>query len=156
MSFSPHKFREILFQMIYSEDVSQASETDMVPFLMEQHRVTRKILREVLEIKNQVKEKIAFIDTCIEKVSTEYALNRIPRAERNILRLGIYEILFKSQQIPSKVAIAEGIRLAKKYASLESSHFVNAILHAVYQNPEAFLGSSGISGSADTSQVSAS
>jgi N utilization substance protein B len=52
--------------------------------------------------------------------------------ERNLLRLGAYEIYF-SKSVPPKVAISEAVRLARKFASSESANFINAILDALYK-----------------------
>ena len=78
------------------------------------------------------------IDAVIVTHSQAYDLERIPRVERNIVRLGIYELLF-SPDVPRKVVIAEAMRLARKFATKEAASFVNALMDSVYksiENPE--------------------
>jgi N utilization substance protein B len=67
----------------------------------------------------------------IAETSKEYELNRIPRVERNLLRLGAYEICYSD--VPPKVAINEAVRLTKKFATDESGNFINAILDAIFK-----------------------
>ena len=80
-------------------------------------------------------EKKEEIDALITKHSQGYGLERIPRVERNIVRLGIYELLFVPE-VPQKVAIAESMRLARKFSTKEAATFVNAIMDSVYQSLE--------------------
>lgn len=73
------------------------------------------------------------IDTVIEKAAPEWPLDKIAAIDRNILRLGLTELLFADRsQVPAKVAINEAIELAKNFGSASSSRFVNGVLGAVY------------------------
>ncbi len=130
MALPIQKLREVVFHLLYSDDF-QALGEDMVPFLMQYHRTTKKSLYHAQEIVSQILLHREEIDQQIQTHSTEYELNRIPRVERNLLRLGIFEMIY-SKQVPPKVAISEAIRLARKFATKESAQFVNAILDAVY------------------------
>lgn len=74
------------------------------------------------------------IDLVIEKAAPEWPLERIAPVDRNILRLGLYELLFADRtQVPAKVAINEAIELAKTFGSDSSGRFVNGVLGAVYK-----------------------
>src|ERR1035437_3252675 len=74
------------------------------------------------------------IDLVIEKAAPEWPLDRIAPVDRNILRLGLYELLFSDRsQVPAKVAINEAIELAKTFGGDSSSRFVNGVLGAVYK-----------------------
>lgn len=74
------------------------------------------------------------IDLVIGKAAPEWPLERIAPVDRNILRLGLYELLFADRaQVPAKVAINEAIELAKTFGSDSSSRFVNGVLGAVYK-----------------------
>ncbi len=68
----------------------------------------------------------------IAQTAFGYEFDRIPHVERAVLRLGIYELYF-SNEVPPKVAISEAVRLAKKFATIESSRFINGILDALYK-----------------------
>lgn len=136
MSISPQKFREIVFQLLYSDDFGGSEE--VVGMLMAQLAVTKKIVREALGTLEKILEKKEEIDIIIRSNSEAYDFERIPRVERNVLRLSIYEMLFSSG-IPPKVSIAEAIRLSRKFATAEAATFVNAVLDAIYKKiaPEA-------------------
>jgi transcription antitermination protein NusB len=72
------------------------------------------------------------IDLMISNTSHSYAFERIQSVERNVLRLGVFELFF-DPSIPPKVAIAEAMRLARKFGTKESAVFVNAILDTLYK-----------------------
>ena len=73
------------------------------------------------------------IDEVIVRAAPEWPLEKIAAIDRNILRLGLTELLFADRtQVPAKVAINEAIELAKSFGSNSSSRFVNGVLGAVY------------------------
>ncbi len=72
------------------------------------------------------------IDTYITKYAPEWPLEQITIVDRNILRLGIYEMMY-DEDIPAKVAINEAIELAKAYGGASSSKFVNGVLGSIYK-----------------------
>ena len=67
------------------------------------------------------------LDRKIETCSTNWRMSRMPHVDRNILRMGAYELLFM-EDVPAHVTINEAIELAKKYGTSESRGFVNGIL----------------------------
>lgn len=74
------------------------------------------------------------LDNVITKAAPEWPLEKISIMDRNILRLGLYELLFADRdQVPPKVAINEAIELAKKFGGETSGKFVNGVLGAVYK-----------------------
>ena len=74
------------------------------------------------------------LDKVIEKAAPEWPIDRISPVDRNILRLGLYELLFADRkEVPAKVAINESIELAKQFGGDNSSRFVNGVLGAVYK-----------------------
>lgn len=73
------------------------------------------------------------IDDVIEKAAPEWPIDKVARIDRNILRIGLSELLFADRShVPAKVAINEAIELAKTFGSDASSKFVNGVLGAVY------------------------
>ena len=72
------------------------------------------------------------IDEMISKYATNWQLKRMAIIDRNVLRLGAFELLF-APDIPPKVTINEAVELAKKYGDLESSKFVNGILDKIHK-----------------------
>lgn len=132
MAIPQQKMREIVFQLIYSADFIESSDEDMMELMMEQLRVTKKVMREAVARKQQIEAKREELDRAIAEASLEYDFERITRTERNILRLALFE-LFHDPSLPPKVVIAEAIRLARKFASPEGSAFVNAIVDGLYK-----------------------
>jgi len=83
-----------------------------------------------------VLEHLVEIDDFIKKYATEWPLEQITTIDRNILRIGIFELKF-DPEIPSKVAINEAIEVAKTFGGESSGKFVNGVLGAIYKEMEA-------------------
>lgn len=74
------------------------------------------------------------IDGIIEKAAPDWPIDKISPVDRNVLRLGLFELLFSDRkEVPAKVAINEAIELAKTFGGDTSSRFVNGVLGAVYK-----------------------
>ena len=74
------------------------------------------------------------IDRLIEKAAPEWPLDQIGIVDRNVLRIGLYELLFADKrEVPSKVAINESIELAKAFAGETSGKFVNGVMGTIYK-----------------------
>jgi N utilization substance protein B len=81
-----------------------------------------------------VLEKQKDIDLIIEKAAPDWPIDKISVMDRNILRIGLFELLFSDRsQVPPKVAINEAIELSKTFGGDTSSKFVNGVLGAVYK-----------------------
>ncbi len=81
-----------------------------------------------------VQENIGSIDKIIEKTAPEWPINQINILDRNILRIGIFELLYeKVDEVPPKVAINEAIELAKNFGGENSRKFVNGVLGTIYR-----------------------
>lgn len=79
-------------------------------------------------------KKQADLDLIIEKAAPEWPIKKIATVDRNVLRLGLYELLFADKkEVPAKVAINEAIELAKTFGGETSGKFVNGVLGAVYK-----------------------
>jgi transcription antitermination protein NusB len=142
MPVPQQKFREIVFQLLYSHDIGQAEERDMLALMMAELAVSRKVVRDAQSKMNAIADHLPAIDQLIAKHSHGYAFERIQSVERNILRLGIFELLYDST-MPSKVAIAEGLRLARKFGSPEGASFVNALLDTIYKESQGLKADEG-------------
>src|SRR3989344_156848 len=84
-----------------------------------------------------VKAHQAEIDAIIEKTAPEWPLDQITIIDRNILRLGIFELMY-AKEVPPKVAINEAVELGKTFGGSSSGKFVNGVLGTLYRqiNPE--------------------
>ncbi|MEI7452180.1 MAG: transcription antitermination factor NusB [Candidatus Falkowbacteria bacterium] len=87
----------------------------------------------VKETVNGVIEHLEEIDNSIRKYATEWPLEQIVIVDRNILRIGIYELMF-NDNIPPRVAINEAIEIGKAFGGDASGKFVNGVLGAIYNN----------------------
>lgn len=132
MSLPHQKFREIVFQALFSLETDFNNEEELLKLIMEMLSVSKKSVRDAFDRARLIKQAKVTLDEAIGSTSRTFSFDRIQKVERNILRLSAYEILF-DDTIPEKVAIAEGIRLARKFSTPESSLFVNAVLDAIYK-----------------------
>lgn len=132
MALPPQKFREIVFQILYSSDFPGLDREETALMLMGELKVTKKSVLMAKEKVESIISKLTEIDEKITLCSTDYSFDRISKVEKTILRLGLYEILFEPS-LPPLVSIAEAIRLTRKFGTPESSQFVNAILDRVYK-----------------------
>jgi len=73
------------------------------------------------------------IDRQIIKYATDWPLDQITTIDRNVLRIGVFELLF-DKDIPEKVAINEAIEIAKNFGGEASGRFVNGVLGAIYND----------------------
>ncbi|MBU1292186.1 transcription antitermination factor NusB [Patescibacteria group bacterium] len=88
----------------------------------------------VWQIVNGVVDNLAKIDKIIEKSAPEWPLDQITIVDRNVLRIGLCELLFgKREEVPPKVAINEAIELAKTFGGDSSGKFINGVLGTVYR-----------------------
>lgn len=71
------------------------------------------------------------IDATIRGVSSHWRLERMARVDRNILRLGAFELTFLKDQVPRKVVINEAVEIAKTFSTAESGAFINGILDRI-------------------------
>ncbi len=88
----------------------------------------------IYELAETVQRKQTVIDDIIMKAAPEWPLEKISNIDRNVLRMGLAELLFGDrEQVPPKVAINEAIELAKTFGGENSGKFVNGVLGAVYK-----------------------
>jgi len=81
-----------------------------------------------------VVENLEKVDKIISRAAPEWPIDQITLIDRNILRLGLYELLFGNrEEVPPKVAINEAIELAKSFSGESSGKFVNGVLGTVYR-----------------------
>ncbi len=86
------------------------------------------------ELTTNIQKKLTVLDAIIEKAAPEWPIEKIAIVDRNVLRIGLYELLFvDKKEVPAKVAINEAIELAKTFSGDTSGKFVNGVLGAVYR-----------------------
>lgn len=132
-----HLARSVVLQTLFEWDTTHAPDAE-APAILERNvaefggdDLDRNFLDQLL---HGVLAKREDIDLVITKAAPEWPLERIAPVDRNILRLGLYELLFADRtQVPAKVAINEAIELAKTFGGESSGRFINGVLGAVYK-----------------------
>ena len=130
-----HLGRTIAMQALYEWDFGGAkgSTSEIIAHTMHDFAPKFDDKGFVHELVDGVAAHQGEIDALVIKYAPEWPLEKITMVDRNILRLGIYELLFV-ETIPSKVAINEAIELAKTFGGEMSGKFVNGVLGAIYRD----------------------
>lgn len=130
-----HISRSIVMQSLYEWDFNQMK-GDLMSIA---HKNTEEFgsgLEEtdfIFELTEGILKNKEKIDEIIEKTAPEWPLPQINLLDRNILRIGIYELLYEDKDaVPPKVAINEAIELAKNYGGENSRKFINGVLGTVF------------------------
>lgn len=141
MEFSPQKFREIVFQLLYALDANGTTEGELVPFLMRELLVTKKNVTAAYEKATHIWNQHALLDQIIGENSRDYSFERIKTVEKNVLRLALYELLIE-KELNTKIIISEAHRLTRKFSTVEGASFVNALLDNLEQHDRSSLSTS--------------
>lgn len=132
-----HALRSVALQTLFELDFSQTGEEAIEASLERNVKEFAPDAGDFSFATDLVKHtliKRPELDTIIEKAAPEWPIDKISMVDRNILRLGLYELLFSDRsEVPAKVAINEAIELAKKFGGDSSGKFVNGVLGAVYK-----------------------
>lgn len=132
-----HLARSIVLQSLYEWDFNRAKSLELEKLLERNISEFCSGLDEIDFMKNLangVKERQIKIDEIIKKSAPEWPIEQITIVDRNVLRIGIYELLFGDKnEVPPKVAINEAIELAKSYGGESSGRFVNGVLGTIYR-----------------------
>lgn len=119
--------REIALQVLYQLEQNPEMEPDAVRAFVE-GRLRDPSMRDYAEsLVEGVRSRQEQLDTLIGRVAENWSVDRMAAIDRNILRLGAFEMLHR-EEIPIKVVINEALELAKRYSTSQSSRFVNGIL----------------------------
>lgn len=129
MALVKQKFREIILQVLYSNNYVVFNNNDLTNFMMDQIKTTKKNISSALDYVKNIISHLDELDKQIKEASTSYDFDRISKVELSILRLALFEVQYDN--LPVQIAIAEAIRLTKKFSSQHSSGFINAIIDNV-------------------------
>jgi len=132
-----HLSRSIVLQALFERDfrgMSREETRDALQWVSDDTSSASGDLSFMEELLLGVVDRIPDIDMIIEKAAPEWPLDRISMVDRNILRLGLFELLFSDRnKVPAKVAINEAIELGKTFGGDNSGRFINGVLGAVYK-----------------------
>jgi len=119
--------REIVLQMLYEADLNPGREPESsFDFIIRRMRGRKALAVFAQGLLNGTLLHRAKIDDELERFATNWSLSRMAVTDRNILRLGAYEILVAAT--PGRVAINEAVDLARRYGDKNSARFVNGVL----------------------------
>jgi len=146
---SRHLSRSIVMQSLYEWDFSGQQPEAL-------NKIVEKNIKEygpgledtsfVWQLVNGVVKHLPRIDKIIEKAAPEWPIEQITIVDRNVLRIGLYELLYaKKEEVPPKVAINEAIELAKTFGGENSGKFINGVLGTVFKQIDE--GGAGLTGS---------
>ena len=139
-----HLSRSIVLQTLFEWDFKSDTKKEDISVESEIKDALKRNLKEfapgfeddafVFSLMDKVLKKRATIDEIIEKAAPDWPIDKISVIDRNILRIGLTELLFGDRnEVPPKVAINEAIELAKTFGGENSGKFINGVLGAVYK-----------------------
>ncbi len=124
--------REIVLQLLYEADLNDWRDEDASRRFIRSRLQGRTLLTTFAgDLLAGTVEHRDQIDSELRKLSTNWALSRMPVTDRNVLRLGAYEILFSDT--PGQVAISEALTLARRYGGENSPRFINGVLDRLFK-----------------------
>jgi N utilization substance protein B len=124
------KARELAVCLLYQLEFHPGRSAEAVEIFWAHHPTSAEGKEFAQSLVMGVRENLDQIDSLIRRFAEHWSLNRIALVEKNILRLGIYELLFR-EDIPRKVTVNEAIGIAKHYGSADAGKFINGILDRV-------------------------
>ncbi len=130
---SRHAARERALQTLFQLDLNRLGEDEAVTHTMDivghgshDEVYFRTLLRGVLDVRPS-------IDKVIETYSEDWTVGRMPGVDRNILRIGVYELLYVAD-LPAPVILNEAVELGKAYGTERSAKFINGVLAGVLRD----------------------
>ena len=122
--------REMAIKVLYQADMAQGNIAEALGVFCEHFEAPEDIRAFATELVTGVNKHQAEIDGLIKQFSEHWRLERMPTVDRNILRLGVFELL-QREDIPAKGSINEAVDLGKKFGSEDSGAFINGILDRI-------------------------
>ena len=139
MASNRHLGRVIVLQSLYEYELRTLAhdpEVDLNIIIAKNIEPYEKTLGDtefVYNLARNVKENFEALDKVLAPMAPEWPINSIAAIDRNVLRMGLYELSECRDKVPPKVAINEAVELAKAFGSDNSSRFVNGVLGTAYK-----------------------
>ena len=139
MASNRHLGRVIVLQSLYEYELRTLAhdpEVDLDTIVAKNIEPYEKTLGDtefVYNLAHKVSENFETLDTALQPMAPEWPIESIAAIDRNVLRMGLYELSECGDTIPPKVAINEAVELAKSFGSENSSKFVNGVLGTAYK-----------------------
>ncbi|NLY91188.1 MAG: transcription antitermination factor NusB [Firmicutes bacterium] len=122
--------RELAFFVLFQYDLGRVPWRDALQRLLAEHELSPEAVTFLQAVVEGAITKREEIDRLLIQYSQDWPLYRMASTDRNLLRLAIYELLYRSD-IPVEVTVNEAVELAKKYGDEDSGKFVNGVLGSV-------------------------
>ncbi|MEG0292368.1 MAG: transcription antitermination factor NusB [Anaerovoracaceae bacterium] len=119
--------REILMQAVFQMDAQQDQSEELLELFIKEKKPGVKQGAYIRESFEEIKKNLESLDETINKFSTNWKTNRMPKTDLAILRVAVYELIH-NEEVPSAVTINEAVNMAKKFGGAESKKFINGIL----------------------------
>lgn len=126
------KSREYALQMLYQVDIRHADWRQILSEFWVEHEAPEDVQAFSNRLLAGTAQHHEEIDALITKHADNWDMKRMAIVDRNILRLGVFELLHL-EEVPPSVSINEAIELAKRFGDAESSKFINGILDAIHK-----------------------
>lgn len=136
---SRHLSRSIVLQSLYEWDFYNKKPTlkDIVERNIKDFGPGLEELNFIYQLSEGIEKNIDKLNAIIEKAAPEWPIAQISMVDRNVLRIGLFELLYEDKkEVPPKVAINESIELAKTFSGPTSGKFINGVLGTVYKQIE--------------------
>jgi N utilization substance protein B len=127
--------RILAMQTLYEVDVSGHAPGEVLERLGAETNADEQVFKYAAELVSGIVRNRSDIDAQITQHATAWPISQMSAIDRNLIRMGIYELTHNSTTIPVGVAISEAVELAKRYGSDSSSRFVNGVLGSVAAEP---------------------
>ncbi len=124
--------REFALQMLYQIDIRHAECLQIIQEFWQHYQPPAEVKTFAQELVQGTTSHLDEIDPVIKRHADNWELHRMAVIDRNILRLGTYELLYTGD-VPPKVCINEAIELAKRFGDADSGKFINGILDAIHK-----------------------
>lgn len=125
--------REMVLKILYQAEMTRRDITTAKDVFWSEKEKVEPVVKEFADyLALGVEKNLVHIDNMIKKYATNWQIDRMAVIDRNVLRLGVFELLF-AEEIPPKVSINEMVDLAKKFGDAESGKFVNGILDKIHK-----------------------
>ena len=124
--------RESALKALYQMDITKDPPGDALKIFFRHHRVPVSSQPFVTQLVQGTAQHLVQIDETLSRHATNWTLERMAIVDRNILRLGVFELLFE-EETPPKVVINEAVELAKRFGTADSGKFVNGVLDSVHK-----------------------
>ncbi len=134
---SRHLARSIVLQSLYEWDFHEGKGIPWKDVVERNIKEAEKKIEKpqfIYDVIEGVISNIAELNNIISAAAPEWPLGKITTVDRNVLRIGLYELIYgDKKEVPPKVAINEAIELAKRFGGSSSGRFVNGVLGTVYR-----------------------